>query len=440
MELQTILANLGIETLNPMQEQALEMAKMTNEMKLLAPTGSGKTLAFLMMILSKLNKDEKRVQALILTPSRELAIQIETVWRKMATGFKVNVCYGRHDMAIEVQNLSVPPALLIGTPGRIADHLDRQTFDTEGINLLVLDEFDKSLALGFHDQMSFIVENLPHLKTKILVSATSDIEIPTFVGIHHPKNLDFTQVEKPAGRLTFHYVLSENKDKIERLFHLLCYIGNESTIIFCNHREVTERISGLLEGMGIENAFFHGGMEQIDREKTLIRFRNGSIQFLVASDLAARGLDILEIKNIIHYHLPVKSEDFVHRNGRTARVQAEGDVYILLHSSEKMPDYLPDLPKPMKLREKSPLPNPSEWITLYISGGKKDKLGKGDILGFLAKVGNLTSAEIGLITQLDFMSFVAIKREKRADCLPLLQAAKMKGKKYKIEVIKSTSL
>jgi superfamily II DNA/RNA helicase len=429
----TILSNVGISALNQIQKDAYTAILQEPEVLLLAPTGSGKTLAFLLPIVAQLKTDEKKVQCLILTPSRELAIQIEQVWKKMATGFKVNACYGGHSVMVEMQNLSEPPALLIGTPGRIADHITRRSFDLSGIYIFVLDEFDKSLALGFHDQMSFITQHLKKIKTKVLVSATDSLRIPDFVKIQKPYVLHFTKGEEEAPALKLHTIFSETKDKIECLFNLLCELGAQSSIIFCNHRDAVERTSQLLWEHGIENAFFHGGMEQIDREKTLIQFRNGSTRFLIASDLAARGLDVADIQNIIHYHLPHKEEDFIHRNGRTARMDATGNAYIILHQDEKIPNYLAKLPEKMVLKTNQTLPARSEWTTLYISGGKKDKLSKGDIVGFLAKIGGLEQTEIGLIAVMDFMSFVAVQKKRLKTVLPILQQAKMKTRKYKIQ-------
>jgi superfamily II DNA/RNA helicase len=431
--IQTIISNLGIAELNQIQQDAFKTIQKEADTLLLAPTGSGKTLAFLLPIFTKLKTDEKRVQCLILTPSRELAIQIEQVWKKMSTGFKVNVCYGGHNVAVEVQNFSEPPALLVGTPGRIADHITRRSFDLSGIQTLVLDEFDKSLALGFHDQMSFIYQHLRKLKTKVLVSATAKIKIPEFTGISNPWVLNFTKDIEEEPRLQLRKVISESKDKIDGLFNLICNLGAAPTIIFCNHRDATERTSELLWEMGVENAFFHGGMDQLAREKTLIQFRNGSTNFLVASDLAARGLDIPAVKNVIHYHLPLKNEDFVHRNGRTARMNAEGSAYIVLHRNEHLPIYLNESPEEFVLTEDLSAPKMSDWTTLYISGGKKDKLSKGDIVGFLAKKGELGKDDIGLIEIMDFMSFVSVKKDKLKALLSLIQAEKMKGKKYKIE-------
>ena len=427
------LANLGIDALNKMQEASFETIQKEKDVLLLAPTGSGKTLGFLLPILMQLDAEKTGVQCLILTPSRELALQIELVWKKMGTSFKVNTCYGGHDMSVEINNLSSPPALLIGTPGRILDHITRHSFRLNHIKTLILDEFDKSLSLGFHEQMAYIIRQLPPLEKRVLVSATSKIIIPDFTGISKPKVLDFTSKEENTeGGLSIKTIISESKDKVDRLFELLCYLGSESTLIFCNHREAAERTCEMLNEKGIEAAYFHGGMEQMDREKILLQFRNGSIVFLVASDLAARGLDIPEVKNVIHYHLPLKNEDFVHRNGRTARMNAEGTAYIILHRDEPLPSFITKAPPVMGIPKNNPLPKPSEWVTLYISGGKKDKLSKMDIVGFLSKKGNLEKDDLGLITVMDFMSFAAVKKSKAPELFKLIQDEKMKGKKYKI--------
>jgi superfamily II DNA/RNA helicase len=431
-----IIANLGIAALNPMQEEAFTVIQDEPNILLLAPTGSGKTLAFLLPILAQMSAEKTGVQCLILTPSRELAIQIEAVWKKMATGFKVNTCYGGHSMQSEIQSLTEPPALLIGTPGRIFDHLTRRSIDLRSIKTLVLDEFDKSLTMGFHEQMAFIIERLKHLTKRVLVSATDKLVIPDFTGVKDPKTLNFTELEeKTTNNLTIKSVISVEKDKIERLFELLCFIGSEQTIIFCNHRESVERTAQLLNERGIEAACFHGGMEQADREKTLLQFRNGSIVFLVASDLAARGLDIPEVKYVIHYQLSFKKEEFVHRNGRTARMNAEGAAYLLLHESEPAPKYITPTPDILEVPKNSPIPKPSEWVTLYISGGKKDKISKADIAGFFMRKGDLKQDEVGLITIMDFMSFVAVKKKKAKSLLLLSQNEKMKGAKYKISFV-----
>lgn len=445
------LTNLGIDTLNPMQEAAQtailrdtvsdRAAVSTGAVStaavdtfLIAPTGSGKTLGFLLPIAQLLKPGQSTVQCLILTPSRELALQIEQVWKKMATGFKVNVCYGGHSMETEIKNLSHPPALLIGTPGRISDHIGRQTFALDGIQMLVLDEFDKSLTLGFHDEMAYIVGYLPNLNRRVLVSATAGISIPAFVRLNNPITLTFAAPDDAPASLAIRVIYSEAKDKIDTLFALLCSLRSEAALIFCNHRESAERTSTLLAGMGIHSLVYHGGLEQDARERALMQFRNGSARYLITTDLAARGLDIPEMKHVIHYHLPPHESEFTHRNGRTARMHATGTAYVILHSSDTRPAWFPDSLAELTLPTNSSLPEPPEFQTIYISGGRKNKLNKVDIVGFFAQKGGLAPGDLGLIDVRDFTSFAAVRTTKVAGLLARISDEKMKGKKYKIEV------
>ncbi|GAB3882361.1 DEAD/DEAH box helicase [Spirosoma agri] len=432
------LTNLGISALNPMQEAAQKAIRQDNDTFLIAPTGSGKTVGFLLPLLSLLKPDQTTVQCLILAPSRELAMQIEQVWKKMGTGYKVNVCYGGHPVEIEVKNLSNPPAVLIGTPGRIADHITRRTFSLDGIHTLILDEFDKSLALGFHDEMDFIVGGLRNLRKRVLVSATSGISIPDFIRLNAPTKLTFTAEPDDQAGLTTKVVYSVSKDKVDTLFQLLCSLDSEAALIFCNHRDAAERTSELLAERGIRSLVYHGGMEQADRERALIQFRNGSTRYLVTTDLAARGLDIPEMKYVIHYHLPLQEHEFTHRNGRTARMHASGTAYVILSSEETPPAYLDASLDEFVLPADGPagptLPAPPEYVTLYVSGGKKNKLNKVDIVGFLSQKGQLDKGDLGLIEVKDFISFAAVKQAKVQALLARISQEKMKGKKYKIEV------
>lgn len=431
-----ILSNLGIDSLNEMQIAAQNTITNSQNTLLLSPTGSGKTLAFLLPVLQLLKEDIKTVQCLIVVPSRELAIQIEQVWKKMGTKFKVNVCYGGHSIDTELKNLSSPPALLIGTPGRLTDHLERKSFDTNTIEVLVLDEFDKSLQLGFQDEMSIIISQLPNLQKRVLLSATSDVEIPEFVEMESPVTLDYIQ-EKKSDALSIKLVLSPEKDKIESLFQLICSLNSEPALIFCNHREVTERISDLLNKKGIQTGYYHGGMDQDDRERVLVQFRNGSLNYLVTTDLAARGLDIPEMKHVIHYHLPAKESEFTHRNGRTARMHASGTAYIIQFKEDKTPDYISADLDILNVPAGKSLPNRPEYQTIYVSGGKKNKLNKSDIVGFFLQKGKLDKADLGLIEVKDFISFVAVRASVVKTLLTNIRDEKMKGKKYKIEIARN---
>ncbi|WP_375444551.1 DEAD/DEAH box helicase [uncultured Fibrella sp.] len=435
-----VLASLGIEALNPMQAAAEQAILPGTDTFLMAPTGSGKTLGFLLPVLQLLQPDTGKVQCLVLVPSRELAMQIEQVWRKMATGFKVNVCYGGHSVETEVKNLSNPPALLIGTPGRIADHLTRRTFATDGIETLVLDEFDKSLTLGFHDEMAYIIDNLPNLQTRVLVSATSGVAIPDFIELHNPTWLTFEADEDKPAALTLKAVYTNGPDDRATLFRLLCTLGSESALIFCNLRDTVEQLSDWLNSKGLYSTAYHGALEQADRERALIRFRGGSVTYLITTDLAARGLDIPDMKHVIHYELPDRETEFTHRNGRTARMHASGTAYVMLPKdvpgeSTPNPFYLRETLDEFTLPTTTPaLPEPPAYVTVYISGGKKNKINKVDIVGFFAQKGQLAKDDLGRLEVGDFMSFASVRRSKVADLLSRIQNEKMKGKKYKIEI------
>ena len=252
-----LLKNVSINALNEMQKEAYPGFIRHRDSLLLSPTGSGKTIAFLLAVLELMQEETNLVQCLILVPSRELAIQIEQVWKKLATGFKVSCCYGGHDMQTEIQNLVEAPSLLIGTPGRIADHIRRETFLVDGIRTLVLDEFDKSLALGFEEEMSFVIGAIPKITKRIMVSATAAIQVPEFAGVQNLFVMDHLVNEEDNEQLSVQLVISETKDKAERLAQLLCYIGSEQTIIFCNHRDAVERTSILLKEKGIQLSLIH---------------------------------------------------------------------------------------------------------------------------------------------------------------------------------------
>lgn len=423
-----ILKKLDISELNEMQVVANDCISANNDTLLLSATGSGKTLAFLLPVFSQLNPKGNKVQALILTPSRELAIQIEQVWKKMATGYKIICAYGGHDMPGEIQSLVEPPALLVGTPGRIADHFKRRTVDPSNISMLVFDEFDKALALGFEEDMEYISKALMSAVQKIFVSATAAIEIPEFIKPAELEVLDFLHKKQLNNNIQFYQVLSDDKDKIDTLVQLLSNIGANQVLIFCNHREAVERTGQLLKEKGIANTMFHGGMEQMQREQALVKFRNGTANYLITTDLAARGLDIPDINHIVHYHLPATLSEFTHRNGRTARMNASGCVYLILHHEESIPKYMDDEPAEYILK-KCPLPAPSSWSTIFINSGKKDKLNKVDIVGFFMQKGKLSKEELGLIVVKDHTSFVAVKKHKIQQSLQLIQQEKIKGKK-----------
>ena len=417
-----------------MQLAAKAAAAKSKDVVLLAPTGSGKTLGFLLPLLENLDSSKKGVQALILVPSRELALQIEQVFKAMGTGFKVNCCYGGHAVKVERNNLAEAPALLIGTPGRIAYHLKHENFDESTITSLVLDEFDKALEFGFQDDMSYIIGQLRSLKQRFLTSATKMEAIPEFAGVHNAVEINFLSSISVTPDLKLKKVITTAEDKLDTLFKLICKIGDERTLIFCNHRETVDRISDLLIDKDLAHDIFHGGMEQDERERALLKFRNGSIKLLITTDLAARGLDIPEVQYIVHYQLPYTEDAFLHRNGRTARMNAKGTAYLIMTEEEKYPFLSGDIDTEVLKDKGYKLPKDSEWQTLYIAAGKKDKINKIDIVGLLLKKGGLQKEDVGLIEVKDQSSYVAVKRNMSHKVLIALANERIKNKKVKIEI------
>jgi len=431
-EQQDILAKLNIYELNPMQEEAISVIDTTTNTIIISPTGSGKTLAFLLPIIKTLDASCTDVQVLILVPSRELAIQIEQVVRTMGSGFKVNAVYGGRPMSKDKIEIKHIPAILIGTPGRIADHFSNDRFSKANIKTLVLDEFDKSLEVGFEYEMRGIINQLPSLNKRILTSATQSVEIPDFVRLDKPTVIDYSK-EKVTSKLEVQTVVSPTKNKLQTLLDLILHLGNQPGIIFCNYKESIEKVSDFLNKNKIKNECFSGGMEQRDRERSLIKFRNGTAQILIATDLAARGIDIPEMKYIIHFELPKTLEEFTHRNGRTARVNSKGTAYVLKWEKEYLPEFIKKSKK-ADISKKAPF-KPQFWETLFISGGRKDKISKGDIAGMFFKQGDINKDQLGDIELKQDCAFVAVPVTIADELVDKLNNTRLKKKKIRISVI-----
>ena len=429
---QSILEKLGIKELNHMQNEAIKEISDNDEVVLISPTGTGKTLAFLLPILAELDPKSNQIQALILVPSRELAMQIEQVIREMGSGFKTNAVYGGKSGYQDKIELKHPPTILIGTPGRIVDHLKNQNIVTKYIKSLVLDEFDKSLEVGFKDEMKEIMKSLTSVRKKILTSATKKVVIPPFINLKNPKQISFRN--EAANELTLKTIVSSAENKLRTLEALLSQIGEGSGIIFCNVKESIQIIHDFLGRKNLNHACFYGGMEQVDRERALVKFRNGTHRLLLSTDLAARGLDIPELDFIIHYQLPPKWDEFIHRNGRTARMHSNGTAYILKWEHEVLPEFI----KGSAIEKIKPNTKPisNNWETLYVAGGRKDKISKGDVAGLFMKQGGLKKEELGLIELTQNCVYVAVPRSKSKGLIEILNNSKLKKKKVRISLLK----
>ena len=440
MDIQQILNKLGISELNEMQQHAAEaILGSDGDVVLLSPTGTGKTLAYLLPLVQLIEGDGPTPQALVITPGRELALQSAQVLKSMGCGLRGMSVYGGRTAMDEHRKLKeVKPQIIFGTPGRLNDHLDKENISRYGIRYLIIDEFDKCLEMGFQAEMEKLIKSLPGLQRRILLSATNTEEIPQFVNMSKKGTLiDFLpEDEQTSERITLYEVHSPQKDKLDTLRQLLLSFGNESSIVFLNYRESVERVDNYLREQGFVTSRFHGGLEQRQREDALYRFSNGSATVLVSTDLASRGLDIPDIQNIIHYHLPESEDGYIHRVGRTARWDATGRSFFILNASEHIPDYVEgnvvEYAAIPSQQIEPPLPR---MTTLYIGKGKKDKISKGDIVGFLCKNGGLKADEIGRIDVKDRYAYVAIQREKLKQTLHLVQGQKIKGLKTIIEPI-----
>ena len=431
------LAKLAITELTPMQEEALSACRQHRDVILLSPTGTGKTLAYLLPLIERMQIGVAGVQAIVIVPSRELALQIDTVWRSMALPWKAMSVYGGRAAMDEHRSMKgIDPSLIIGTPGRLNDHLEKGNIDARAVTTLIIDEFDKCLELGFQGEMQEVIEMLPQVRNRCLTSATDMEEIPLFTGVRRPQKIDYLDAAQGESRVSTYIVHSESKDKLHTLYKLLCALGGGQAIVFCNHRESVDRVGGYLREQKLAHEVYHGGMDQELRERALYKFRNGSSNVLISTDLAARGLDIPEMQHVIHYHLPGSEDAYIHRTGRTARWDAEGSSYLIMHSEERVPEYLTAEIEDYVLPERASRPEPPQWTTLYIGRGKKDKINKVDVAGFLYKKGGLTRDDVGTIDVHDYYAYVAVRRTKVRQLLTMVANEKIKGLKTRMEIAK----
>ena len=430
--LQQLLLNAGIAEMNPLQREAAVTISSARNTWIHAPTGSGKTLAYLLPLLPLLRHEVSNPQAIILSPTRELALQIREVFRSLQSGFATTVFYGGHRMRTELDQLSSPPPVIIGTPGRMADHLQNQRIDVRQINYLVLDEFDKCLELGFQKDMDYILSCLPNLQKRICVSATGTPEIFSLHGFDGYQSVVYTQREEASG-LSLYHLPFQPDNRLEILYQLLCALSAEMVFVFCARRDDVDTLHQELLKCGLPNTRFHGALEQADRERAVIRLRQGSARVLVTTDLAARGLDIPEVRHIIHWDMPRNEEDFRHRNGRTARMQASGAAYLMYPIHSSLPDYAADISKPFVLPKSTP-PTLPDKETLYIPAGRKQKIRKLDVVGWLLQKGGLQSEELSRVDILDDRAYAAVPREKAIGIIQLLQAEPLKKRRVRVVI------
>lgn len=434
MTLKEILENIGrrhgVENLNPMQKAVMQTR--ADRIILLAPTGSGKTLAFAVPMIQRLKAPDGCLQAVVMAPSRELVIQIAEVVRSVAEGHKVTALYGGHNMKEEINTLSVTPDVVVATPGRLLDHIIRGTLDVASASQLVLDEYDKALELGFHDQMRRIVKRMRRVKYVTLTSATPLGEMPDFLDMSQAKTVDFSpKTEAPRSRMRIEVIKSDSPDKLQTLDALLRSLPNGKVIVFVNHRESAERVHAFLKKEGWPAGLYHGGLDQLQREIAVDMLNNATTPILVSTDLGSRGLDIDGVSAVIHYHIPPTPENWTHRNGRTARVDADGNVYVLVNDIDQLPDYI-DYDSELTPDKVSPDQIHSDTATIYFNLGRKDKISKADVLGFIAKQCGVS--KVGKIVVKDHCAIAAVPRNDAPNVIDTAKTQKLKGRRVKASV------
>lgn len=438
IKIEELLNKLGIKQNGMQVETQHAILRSDKDVVVLSPTGSGKTLAYLLPLTQLIDEHDDACQAIVVTPGRELTLQSATVLKDMGSGLRGMACYGgratmdEHRVMREVQ-----PQIVFGTPGRLNDHLDKGNLTADDIKYLVIDEFDKCLEMGFQDEMMRLMKALPNLQRRFLLSATEAEAIPRFVNMGRMEKIDYRVEEQQVSeRVHIYKVTSPQKDKLETLCQLLRSLGDASSIVFLNYRDSVERTNDYLRQQGFSTSAFHGGLEQKAREDALYKFSNGSANVFVSTDLGARGLDIPNIDNIIHYHLPESRDGYIHRVGRTARWDAKGRAFFLLGPTEDIPDYVDAEIDDYMIPEKLPLPALPKMSTLYIGKGKKDKISKGDVVGFLCKQGGLHPSDIGKIDVKDRYTYVAVSRPLLHQVLTLTKGVKIKGVKTIMEEVR----
>ena len=438
MKLNEVIEKLDI-TLNEMQEATSKAILHSNkDVIVLSPTGSGKTYAYLLPLIELLDPTKDEVQAVVLVPGRELAKQSANVVQDIKSGLRVMALYGGRPTMDEHREMrNVKPQIVFATPGRLNDHLDKENFESKTIQWLIIDEFDKCLEMGFQQEMQEVVDKLPMVRRRILLSATEADSIPKFINIGSNICIDYRNNEdETSNRVQLNTVYSTKRDKLETLSDLLKYLGDKSSIVFLNYRESVIRTAIYLQEEGFSVSIFHGGLEQKEREAMLYQFSNGSTNILVSTNLGARGLDIPDVDNIIHYHFPENEDEYIHRVGRTARWDKCGNIYFLLGPDEQLPNYINQKVDIMELPDVLPTIKPARMSTLYIGKGKKDKISKGDIVGFLCKKAGVERMDIGKIDVMPRFSYVAVSRTKISQILKMTKGEKIKGISTVVEEVK----
>ncbi len=450
--LQKVLDELGFKELTPIQQSSLPILLESKDLIGQSPTGSGKTAAYALPILQKLNLEQRQIQALVICPTRELGVQVVREFRKFGRGFAglhVLPLVGGIPSRHQIESLSQGAHIIVGTPGRILDFTEKGRIDLSTLKTLVLDEADKMLEMGFIEEIDQIIRSTPAQRQTVLFSATFPPGIEDLSRRYQksPVKIGLTESEVTQPSIQQFVYKSENENKIETLMRVIQQHPGRSVMIFCNQKVTVAEVGEKLIAEGARCGVLHGDLEQRDRDRMMTLFRNGSYRFLVATDLAARGLDVDSVDLVINYDLPAQVEMYIHRIGRTGRAGKSGTAASIYWAQEetRILEFEKHLGvsfdrKNLGFKNQYGLSGSfqtAEMETLCIFAGRKDKLRPGDILGALTgKPVGLQANEVGKIEIYDKISYVAIAPEKIKNVFNQLRDAKIKGRKYQLKVVK----
>jgi ATP-independent RNA helicase DbpA len=447
-ELLAGIESAGYRAMTPIQAQSLPVLLENRDLLAQAKTGSGKTAAFAIGLLDKLEAQTYQAQALVLCPTRELADQVSNEIRRLARSIAntriLTLCGGK-PMGPQLASLQRPPHIVVGTPGRILKHIEKGSLQLDYLQTLVLDEADRMLDMGFHEDIMLIIDALPRTRQTLLFSATYPQQIKSISAAIQQNPIDI-RVETTHHNKKIKQVFYEvtKGERTRALVALLQHYRPESSLVFCNRKQQAQELSDSLWQQGFHALALHGDLEQFERDQVLVRFANKSSSILIATDVAARGLDIKDLTAVINFELSPDPEVHIHRIGRTGRAGNAGLALSLFMASEqfrvdaiaKYQDHAvePESTAALKTRENFRLSPP--MVTLCINGGRKDKLRAGDILGALTANSGLPGKQIGKIDIFDKLAYVAVARPIAKQALKILAEGKIKGRKYRVRKLR----
>ena len=445
--LQATLQQLGYLVMTPIQAASLPITLAGHDLIAQAKTGSGKTAAFALSLLTRLNPRRFAVQAMVLCPTRELADQVTQEIRRLARSednIKILTLCGGATMRPQIASLEHGAHIVVGTPGRIMDHLDRNTLELSALNTLVLDEADRMLDMGFYDSLAYVVKHCPKDRQTLMFSATYPDGVMRLARqfMRQPQQVKLEeQHEESKIRQRFYEV--SNEERLAAVGTLLRHYRPVSTLAFCNTKQQCRSLLEVLHAQGIVALTLNGDMEQRDRDQVLIQFANRSCSVLVATDVAARGLDITQLEAVINVDVTPDPEVHVHRIGRTGRAGEDGWALSLVGPSErhrvisiaKMSGNIPEWHEISELKDEDEAPLVPPMVTLQILGGRKEKIRPGDVLGALTGEAGFTREQVGKIAVTDFSTYVAVVRDIAREAVRRLSAGKVKGKTVKVRAL-----